>query len=207
MSHYLRILKSTLRIEGVYSNDPDDPGGETYCGIARKRHSTWTGWKIVDHHKARQGGKFRGFPFVEALARDSDLRWEVEEFYRVKFWDRIEGDKVALISSLIAEELFDTAVNLYITRAVKFLQRALSLLNKEEELYPDLVVDGLIGPATLNALWKFVDKYGTEDLLVLMNVLQGARYVELVERNPKLEKYLRGWIRKRVLLRKKEVKE
>jgi len=203
MSHYLRILNATLRIEGVYSNDRDDPGGETYCAVARKRHPTWSGWVIIDRHKEERDG----FEFIEALALDPDLRWEVEEFYRREFWNKIAGDRVAAISPLVAEELFDTAVNVHPTRAVKFLQRALSLLNKEEKLYSDLIVDGVVGPMTLLALWTFKNKYGCEDLLVLMNILQGMRYVTLAERNPKLEKYMRGWIRTRVLLRNKEVKE
>lgn len=43
----------TLVDEGVYSNDPNDPGGETKWGIARKRHpeisdAAWALWTARD---------------------------------------------------------------------------------------------------------------------------------------------------------------
>ena len=39
---------ATMRNEGGYGNDPQDPGGETYRGIARKFHSKWEGWTTID---------------------------------------------------------------------------------------------------------------------------------------------------------------
>jgi lysozyme family protein len=41
----------TNQIEGGYVNDPDDKGGETYRGIARKKHPSWRGWYKVDDVK------------------------------------------------------------------------------------------------------------------------------------------------------------
>jgi lysozyme family protein len=42
------ILKETLLIEGGYSFDPSDNGGETLFGIARVKNPGWAGWKEVD---------------------------------------------------------------------------------------------------------------------------------------------------------------
>ena len=33
--------------EGKYSNDKDDPGGETYKGIARNKNKDFEGWGII----------------------------------------------------------------------------------------------------------------------------------------------------------------
>ena len=40
--------------EGNYSNDKDDPGGETYKGISRNMNKDWEGWKIIDSYKGKK---------------------------------------------------------------------------------------------------------------------------------------------------------
>ena len=39
------------KIEKLYSNNPQDAGGETVWGIARNKHPEWGGWPIVDQLK------------------------------------------------------------------------------------------------------------------------------------------------------------
>ena len=39
-----------MKHEGGYVFDPDDSGGETYKGVARKFHSKWEGWSKIDLH-------------------------------------------------------------------------------------------------------------------------------------------------------------
>jgi hypothetical protein len=41
-------LSLTLAKEGGYVNNKKVRGGETYCGINRKSHRRWEGWKIID---------------------------------------------------------------------------------------------------------------------------------------------------------------
>ena len=38
ISDFKRAMEFTLKWEGGYSNDPDDPGGETKYGISKKSH-------------------------------------------------------------------------------------------------------------------------------------------------------------------------
>jgi len=45
------ILAYTLDLEGGYSNDIDDAGGETYAGISRNNFPDWYGWTIIDDLK------------------------------------------------------------------------------------------------------------------------------------------------------------
>ena len=40
--------------EGKYSNNKDNPGGETYKGIARNMNKDFEGWRIIDNYR---GGK------------------------------------------------------------------------------------------------------------------------------------------------------
>ena len=71
------------------------------------------------------------------------------------FWDRFWGDEVSAIAPSLARELFDTAVNMGVTRSVSFLQEALNVLNRNQLLYHDLTVDGSFGPKSIEALQQY----------------------------------------------------
>ena len=47
MANFNQAFKKVMSAEGGYVNDPDDPGGETYKGVARKMNPRWSGWAIV----------------------------------------------------------------------------------------------------------------------------------------------------------------
>ena len=58
-----------------------------------------------------------------------------------------------------------------------------------------------MGPSTLKALNAYLTKRGTQGELVLLralNCLQGAFYIELVERRYKDEVFIYGWLLNRV---------
>jgi len=189
MANFKESYDITLGHEGGYVNDAEDVGGETYCGISRRYNPSWSGWEFIDHEKAVVGIRV-GTIFAE-------LRTQVERFYKVLYWDPFLGDLVPIQS--IANELFDTGVNMGISRAVKFLQIALNCLNKNEFLFLDLVEDGKMGYKTLNALREL---YREEDIIYkIMNVLQGMHYIEYMKRSPNQEKFARGWF-KRVTFKK-----
>ena len=125
MANFGKAYQATMGHEGGYSKDADDLGGETYRGIARKFNPGWTGWAKIDAAK-----RTRGFP--TSLDRDTALQNDVSAFYKQHYWDKFQGD--AIPNQAIADELFDTGVNLGIPRAVEFLQRALNTLNRNEKL-------------------------------------------------------------------------
>ncbi|MBP6111710.1 MAG: hypothetical protein KA482_04945, partial [Sphingobium sp.] len=105
------------------------------------------------------------------------------------------------LSPAIAEELFDTGVNMGPGVAAEFLQRALNALNDQGRLYPDIAVDRDIGPATMRSLKAFLDRRGAEGVAVLavaLNCLQGERYIALAEKRQANEAFLFGWLRTRV---------
>lgn len=102
----------------------------------------------------------------------------------------------------MAEELLDIGVNFGIGFAKPLLQRALNLLNNQGKGgWPDLVIDGIYGPATLNALKTYMVKCGKDDEKVLvrvLNIIQEQRYIEICERNPTQEQFFYGWINNRI---------
>lgn len=174
-----RLVEPLIGREGGYSDNPADSGGETMFGIT----------KAV----ARENG-YAG-PMA-AMTRD-----QAKAIYRAKFWAKPGLYLVAPLSPRIAEELLDTGVNAGTGTAGIFLQRALNALNRGGVDYPDLKVDGGIGPATAGALKAFLAKRGTAGeavMLKALNCLQGARYVELAEAREKDEAFVYGWIANRV---------
>ena len=105
------------------------------------------------------------------------------------------------MDAAIADELYDTGVNMGPAVASKFLQRWLSALNLQGKLYPDLDADGRIGPRTITALQAYLKHRGADGRTVMLrglNSSQGARYLELAESRPANEAFLFGWMLNRV---------
>lgn len=135
-------LSAVDALESLYSNNPKDRGGETFCGIARTRHPTWSGWPLVDQMK-REG---------RPIEKTVELGKLVNDFYKANFWSAQKCDLIDDLSPSIAHELFESSVNCGPTQGGKFLQRALNLLNRRGTLYEDLTVDGQVGLKTIAAL-------------------------------------------------------
>jgi lysozyme family protein len=173
--------------EGGYADDPTDKGGETYRGISRRYHPSWSGWSTIDQYKRKSG-------FPGNLKDACGLQDKVEAFYKANFWDPMLGDDIP--SQLIAEELYDTAVNMGMSRAVKFLQTGLNVLNRAGKNYPDIVVDGKTGPNTLRTLKKLLSLSGKEEgyLFKIMNILQGYHYLRIMDKSESQERFARGWL-------------
>lgn len=120
MAKFIDAYKKVLNNEGTYSNDPDDAGGETYKGISRKANPNWDGWISIDAIKKAHPTTFKGI-----LKKTPELEKKVQELYKDKYWDCFNLDDVP--NQLVAEQMFDTAVNQGQTAAVKFAQRVLEL--------------------------------------------------------------------------------
>ncbi len=169
------MLTQLLKHEGGYVNDPNDRGGETNWGvtIAVARANGYTG------------------PMRD-MTKDQAL-----DIYRKQYFFKPGFDKVMELSPAIAFELFDTGVNMGPTVPSRWLQRCLNALNRQGKDYPDLVVDGGIGPATIRSLKAYLDKRGDEGehrLLAALNACQGYRYLELCEGRQPNETFFYGWL-------------
>lgn len=179
MNTFEKAWKETHRSEGGYVDDPSDSGGATNHGITE-----------------RVARKFGYTGHMKDLPKS-----KAHEIAKKAYWDVLKLDDVATLSTPIALEMFDTGFNAGTSRAGKFLQRALSALNRLQKDYPDVVVDGAVGNKTISALKAFLNKRGTAGETVMLRTLNGlqlAFYVELVERREKDERFLFGWISHRV---------
>ena len=129
----------------VLSDVPTDRGGMTYGGIARNRQpgARWEGWTLIDTLVARK--PFR--PSADELDRLATLH---RAFFKQYFWDDLNASLVP--DQAIAEKLYDVAVNCSRLRAVSWLQSALNVSNNRARLWPDIKVDGQLGPATAGVI-------------------------------------------------------
>jgi len=174
------LIDALIDREGGYVDHPADKGGPTCFGISQA---------VARAHG--YAGPMRQLPRSEAAV-----------IYRRLYWLRPRLDEVAKRSARLAEELFDTGVNMVPAVAVTFLQRALTALNRGGKDYPDLTPDGRIGAVTLNALDTFFATRGHSSgetvLLRALEALQGERYLRLAERRPANEAFLYGWLANRI---------
>jgi lysozyme family protein len=112
---------------------------------------------------------------IPALTRE-----QAREIYRRDYWfcDSIHDQAVAT-------KLFDMAVNMGRNTAVRLLQRALLALGNTA-----VITDGIFGPATL----ALTNASPADLLLAALRHQAADRYRALVEKNPKLLKFLHGWL-------------
>jgi lysozyme family protein len=182
----------SMKVEGLYADDDNDSGGETWKGIARNFHKSWAGWQIIDAQKVKLGLHFTVAALNKALLAEPNLDALVWTFYKIQFWDTWRGDEVAKVSPDLALEMFDTGVNMGTGRAVGFLQRALNVLDRNS--MPDLVVDGAIGRKTLQRLSLYDDDW--KIITMMLRCQQGTKYIEFMEAKPSQEDYARGWYKR-----------
>jgi len=196
MADFSKAFPELEMVEGGHVDDSNDRGGETYKGIARKIFPGWDGWKIVDGAKKSAGTKEE---LESILTSDGKLQWLVAEFYKKTFWDIHRLDEFT--SQRVASEVFEIGVNCGSGTAAKFLQRVLNALNRQERDWPDIPVDGKIGPKTVEMANRASIKREA-NIEIFLNVLQGGRYMELAERDDRYgESFINGWAN-RIRIRK-----
>ena len=162
--NFEKAFHELIMIEGGYVNDPTDRGGETKYGISK-----------------------RAYPNVDI--RNLTIEG-AKDIYLEDYW-KASGSHHMLNYDL-ALELFDTGVNMGQGISRRFLQEALNLMNRNGRDFPNLEVDGKIGPITITAYRKVDDKI----LLKVLNGLQFMRYVWICRERPDQEKYFNGWMKR-----------
>lgn len=172
MANFEEALNKVLKHEGGYVHDPDDPGGETYKGVARKMHSKWEGWDLVDLNKNKTG-------FPKNLDKDAELQELIEDFYKINFWNRVKGDDIE--HQQVAESIFDFGVNAGAGTSAKLAQ-----------VVVEAVVDGVIGKNTIVK----INSFDADHFLASFAIAKIARYVSIVKRRPTSKKYFYGWVRR-----------
>lgn len=171
-------------IEGSrYTNNPNDSGGPTKYGITLKTLSAYRKFEV-------------GAIDIENLTREEAIAIYTENYVNKPGFARI-----ANIDQMVALECIDTGINMGVNTATTFLQRALNVFSDNGANWSKLVVDGMCGAATINSIQAMRTMRGLEGmgiLAIVLNCLQGNRYVELVENNVKNQTFIYGWVKNRI---------
>lgn len=186
-----RFLPGLKAREGgaTFTNRSADRGGPTKFGITAETLGRW-----------RKLGRPATADEVKALTEG-----EADRIYRADYYLRPGFDRVAAVSPRIAEELIDTGVNMGPERPCRWMQESLNVLNRQGRDWPDIAVDGELGPVTLSALRSLLARRGQrggEDLMLkCLNGLQFGAYWAIATSggpNGDQEANVVGWIAQRI---------
>ena len=175
--------------EGGYVNNKNDLGGETYNGIARKYHPKWAGWALVD--KVKKTNKTPA-AINKVLRASDEMKQHIKDFYYQQYWTSPGFDKVDAVSPAITEKLFDVSVHLNPLRPCKWLQEALNVLNRNQQKYKNIAVDGKIGAGTISALKASLKCNPVARILTVIKIYQGSHYVSRMQEKPSQQVFV-GW--------------
>lgn len=163
-------LDVLLQDEGGYTDDVDDPGGATNFGITQRDLDKWT----LDLHMPDR---------VKEL-----LKSDAARYYKYLWWDKYHYNNFTSLE--IATKIFNLSVNIGPQEAASLLQEALQWSGY------GIKVDGVIGPKTFAATNEMCLHGREEDLHVELNEEVSHYYEHITEENPKLLKFLKGWLRR-----------
>lgn len=130
-----KSMPVVLTFEGVYSDNPKDPGGATFQGVTQRAYD---GARVMNNLPKRD-------------VREMEAR-ERNAIYQHFYWDAVFGDVQPLGIDFL---MFDAAVNSGPIHSIAWLQMALG------DTYPG-ALDGHYGPVTAAAIatWEDYDALG-----------------------------------------------
>ena len=171
----LAIIATVTGIEGGYVNNPLDPGGATNHGITEQ--------VARDHGYT---GSMEDLPLNQA-----------NEIYMQDYVVKPGFLPLVQIQSALAEEIIDTGVNVGTSRSSRWFQNGLNQLSRGGKDYPQINVDGKIGPQTIStyqALEKVRGKRKACELMIkVIDIQQGNHYLTLG-----MPAFTVGWIDHRI---------
>ena len=164
MASFDLFLPILLGFEGGFVDDPTDPGGETNKGV------TMATFQCCSHELLGIA------PTSENLRALTDAQAGI--IYRSLYWDKMSGDAFQL------QDLANIVCDFYVnagTHATILLQQIVNRMGA------NVVEDGVIGPATIQAL------NGLDQTVVYRQYKQSriGYYQNLGQRFPQ---FLRGWL-------------
>lgn len=170
------IIAAVFAVEGGYSNDPQDPGGETNHGIT----------KTVAVQHGYTGS-------MKQLSKDLAASIYFEDYIKKPGFE-----PMLEISPVVSQKLVDAGVNAGPARPSLWFQTALNSLNNGGKSYAQINVDGKVGAGTINSYKSLQRVRGNvkacELMIKLLDAQQASYYMSLTN----LKKYTVGWVDNRI---------
>ncbi len=129
--------------------------------------------------ETKYGISKRSYPHVDIKALTEA---QAKDIYYRDWWLRLRCNEIQ--DNRIAQKYLDTSINVGPRNGVRILQRALCDVGEA------VVIDGIIGPKTLAA----TNRADPDKLLASMRYHQAQHYKKLIDRNPELARFERGWM-------------
>lgn len=184
MADFKAALKRSLKEEGVLSNDKVDKGGITKYGISL-RFLQSIGLDKRDLDKNGITYEYLGDINHDGVVDSKDILAltvdNAEKLYKLFFWDAVLGDKI--YSQVIAEQVFDIAINSGPHKAATLLQQALCSIGFK------VTVDGAIGNQTLSTLSNVIPQLVNNKIVEYRLV----NYDNIVTNDASQIRFLAGW--------------
>lgn len=157
MAEFLKAIDGLIDREvssfknGGYTNDPSDKGGETKWGISK-----------------------RSYPHLDIAGLTIQ---DAIDIYCEDYWVPLCADQI--VKQVVANVLFDFAVNTGRRRAIKLMQQIACVS-----------IDGMIGPITIGA----INSADGEKLAMQYTLQRVQFYSDLASGRKSQRKFLSGWI-------------
>lgn len=169
---FAKGLEIVLKNEGGFVDHPSDPGGATNMGVTQATY---------DDYRRHVGQPARPVKQIEGR--------EINEIYLNGYWmpaacGEMPNEALALVT-------FDAAVNLGPRIAIKLLQQAAGV--------PEASVDGSFGAGTRARILQAAAN--TPALIEACLAGRERYYRRLVQSNPRLSAFIKGWMNRLVALR------
>lgn len=164
MSAFTDALAFTLRWEGGYSNNPNDPGGATMKGVTQRVYTAY----LQSHNLANAN-----------VRNITDA--QLNDIYAAEYWSPSHCQSMP---PPVAIAVFDLAVNGGVARAVRMLQSTLAV-TPDGIFGPGSLRALNTRTATAADTNAFVNAYLSS---------RETFYRNLATQNPKLQTFLKGWL-------------
>lgn len=169
----LKLVEHSNRNDKLLHKNKEE-NGLTFFGIYEGAHQDWKGWSIIKRY-------LEFTPDIKEcsriLANVSDLIELVNQFYKVRFWDKARLDEVN--SQKIADEIFIFGVN-----------AGMKISAIKAQFLVDALPDGDIGDKTLALL----NNYDENKFDILFDEEEIKYYKKLITLHEKFKINEKGWI-------------
>ena len=181
------FLKSYDKLMSLEHSSPENclhinknENGFTFRGIYQTVHPNLKIWDLIEKY-------LREYDYLDFKTNSKELYNNkyldklCKEFYKNNFWDRAKLDKIHSLKK--CQEIFIFGVNVGMSTAIRKAQKILNVL-----------VDGIVGNVTLNAL----NSFNEDDFDIIFDELEIEYYKDIINKNPSFKIFKNGW-KKRAL--------
>lgn len=177
MADFFEAVTYLLNNEGGLEQNSNDSGGVTNYGISlRFLQSLSNSKKYLVFSEKINGEDIKNLTIEQA-----------KSIYYGEFWLHAPFEKI--INQDLCNYIFDMAVNMGISPAIKCLQRACWAVMHDMYI---LVDDGILGEKTLHIVNDFLGKF--PELLSALRAERARYYRAIVASRPEQKIFLKGWL-------------